>query len=257
MLVLLPLIKYIRMKILVCISNVPDTTTKITFTNDNTQFNTAGVQFIVNPYDEIALSKAIELCEGGKGTVTVINVGEAATEPTIRKALAIGADDAVRVNAAPRDAYFTAFQIAEYAKANNFDMILCGRESIDYNGSQVAAMVGEFLEIPSISIIKKLDYDGTTATIEREIEGGKEVVSVTGKFVASCAEGTAEAKIPNMRGIMSARTKPLTVVEAVAIDELGKVTKFETPAPRGAVKLVPAEGAEDLIGLLHSEAKVI
>lgn len=257
MLVLLPLIKYIRMKILVCISNVPDTTTKITFTNDNTQFNTAGVQFIVNPYDEIALSKAIELCEGGKGTVTVINVGEAATEPTIRKALAIGADDAVRVNAAPRDAYFTAFQIAEYAKANDFDMILCGRESIDYNGSQVAAMVGEFLEIPSISIIKKLDYDGTTATIEREIEGGKEVVSVTGKFVASCAEGTAEAKIPNMRGIMSARTKPLTVVEAVAIDELGKVTKFETPAPRGAVKLVPSESAEDLIGLLHSEAKVI
>lgn len=257
MLVLLPLIKYIRMKILVCISNVPDTTTKITFTNDNTQFNTAGVQFIVNPYDEIALSKAIELCEGGKGTVTVINVGEAATEPTIRKALAIGADDAVRVNAAPRDAYFTAFQIAEYAKANDFDMILCGRESIDYNGSQVAAMVGEFLEIPSISIIKKLDYDGTTATIEREIEGGKEVVSVTGKFVASCAEGTAEAKIPNMRGIMSARTKPLTIVEAVAIDELGKVTKFETPAPRGAVKLVPSESAEDLIGLLHSEAKVI
>lgn len=245
------------MKILVCISNVPDTTTKITFTSDNTQFNSAGVQFIVNPYDEIALSRAIELCEGGKGTVTVINVGEATTEPTIRKALAIGADDAVRVNASPRDAYFTAFQIAEYAKANDFDMILCGRESIDYNGSQVAAMIGEFLDIPSISIIKKLDYDGTTATIEREIEGGKEVVAVTGKFVASCAEGTAEAKIPNMRGIMSARTKPLTVVETFTIDELAKVTKFETPAPRGTVKLVPAENAEDLIGLLHSEAKVI
>jgi electron transfer flavoprotein beta subunit len=245
------------MKILVCISNVPDTTTKITFTNDNTQFNTAGVQFIVNPYDEIALSRAIELCEGGKGTVTVINVGESATEPTVRKALAIGADDAVRVNAAPRDAYFTAFQIAEYAKTNDFDMILCGRESIDYNGSQVAAMIGEFLAIPSVSIIKKLDYDGTTATIEREIEGGKEVVEVTGKFVASCAEGTAEAKIPNMRGIMSARTKPLTVIEAVEIEELGKVTKFETPAPRGAVKLIPAETAEELISLLHTEAKVI
>ena len=245
------------MKILVCISNVPDTTTKITFTNDNTQFNTAGVQFIVNPYDEIALSRAIELCEGGKGTVTVINVGESATEPTIRKALAIGADDAVRIDAAPRDAYFTAFQIAEYAKTNDFDMILCGRESIDYNGSQVAAMIGEFLDIPSISIIKKLDYDGNTATIEREIEGGKEVVSVTGKFVASCAEGTAEAKIPNMRGIMSARTKPLTVVAAGQIEELGKVSKFETPAPRGAVKLIPAESAEELISLLHTEAKVI
>ncbi|KQC00771.1 electron transfer flavoprotein subunit beta/FixA family protein [Pedobacter sp. Hv1] len=245
------------MKILVCISNVPDTTTKITFTNDNTQFNTAGVQFIVNPYDEIALSRAIELCEGGKGTVTVINVGESATEPTIRKALAIGADDAVRIDAAPRDAYFTAFQIAEYAKANDFDMILCGRESIDYNGSQVAAMIGEFLDIPSISIIKKLDYDGSTATIEREIEGGKEVVAVSGKFVASCAEGTAEAKIPNMRGIMSARTKPLTVVPASQIEELGKVSKFETPAPRGAVKLIPAESAEELISLLHTEAKVI
>ncbi|MFI5453034.1 electron transfer flavoprotein subunit beta/FixA family protein [Pedobacter sp. UC225_61] len=245
------------MKILVCISNVPDTTTKITFTNDNTQFNTAGVQFIVNPYDEIALSRAIELCEGGKGTVTVINVGESTTEPTIRKALAIGADDAVRVNAAPRDAYFTAFQIAEYAKANDFNMILCGREFIDYNGSQVAAMIGEFLDIPSVSIIKKLDFDGTTATIEREIEGGKEVVSVTGNFVASCAEGTAEAKIPNMRGIMSARTKPLTVVEALAIEELSKVAKFETPAPRGAVKLISAENAEELITLLHTEAKVI
>jgi len=245
------------MKILVCISNVPDTTTKITFTNDNTQFNTAGVQFIVNPYDEIALSRAIELCEGGKGTVTVINVGESATDPTIRKALAIGADDAVRVDASPRDAYFTAFQIAQYAKSNDYDMILCGRESIDYNGSQVAAMIGEFMDIPSISIIKKLDFDGTTATIEREIEGGKEVISVTGKFVASCAEGTAEAKIPNMRGIMSARTKPLQVVAAQEIDQLGKVTKFETPAPRGAVKLIPAENAEELIGLLHSEAKVI
>ena len=245
------------MKILVCISNVPDTTAKITFTNDNTQFNTAGVQFIVNPYDEIALSKAIELCEGGKGTITVINVGESVTDPTIRKALAIGADDAVRVDAYPRDAYFTAFQIAQYAKSTDFDMILCGRESIDYNGSQVAAMIGEFMDIPSISIIKKLDFDGTTATIEREIEGGKEIVSVTGKFVASCAEGTAEAKIPNMRGIMSARTKPLQVIAAESIEELGKVTKFETPAPRGTVKLIASENAEELIGLLHSEAKVI
>ncbi|MDO7745097.1 MAG: electron transfer flavoprotein subunit beta/FixA family protein [Pedobacter sp.] len=245
------------MKILVCISNVPDTTTKITFTNDNTQFNTSGVLYIVNPYDEIALSKAIELCEGGKGTVTVVNVGESATDPTVRKALAIGADDAVRINAAPRDAYFTAFQIAEYAKTTDFDMILCGRESIDYNGAQVAGMIGELLDIPSISIIKKLDYDGTTATIEREIEGGKEVVSVTGKFVASCAEGVSEPKIPTMRGIMSARTKPLQVIEAVAAEELAKIIQFETPAPRGAVKLIPAEDAAKLIGLLHEEAKVI
>ena len=236
---------------------MPDTTTKITFTNDNTQFNTAGVQYIVNPYDEIALSKAISLCEGGKGSVTVINVGESSTEPTVRKALAIGADDAVRVNAAARDAYFTAFQIAEYAKSNDFDMILTGRESIDYNGAQVAAMIGEFLDIPSVSIIKKLDYDGTTATIEREIEGGKEILTVTGKFVASCAEGVAEPKIPNMRGIMSARTKPLQVVEAKEVEQLSTIQSFQTPPPRGTVKLVPTEETEKLIDLLHQEAKVI
>jgi electron transfer flavoprotein beta subunit len=249
--------KDIFMKILVCISNVPDTTTKITFTNDNTQFNTAGVQYIVNPYDEIALSKAIALCEGGKGTVTVINVGDASTEPTIRKALAIGADDAVRVNAVPRDAYFVAHQIAEYAKTAAYDMILCGRESIDYNGAQVPAMIAEFLDLPSVLIVKKLDFDGTAATLEREIEGGKEVVSVSGPFVASCAEGVAEPKIPNMRGIMSARSKPLQVVDAKVIESLSEITFFESPAPRGAVKQISADQAETLIDLLHQEAKVI
>ena len=245
------------MKILVCISNVPDTTTKITFTNDNTQFNTEGVQFVLNPYDEIALSRAIELCEGGKGTVIAINVGEATTEPTIRKALAIGADDAVRVNAAPRDAYFVAHQIATYAKDKNFDLILTGRESIDYNGSQVAAMVGEFLDIPSISIIKKLDFDGKNATIEREIEGGKEILSVVSPLVASCAEGVSEPKIPNMRGIMSARTKPLEIIESTPVEQLLKFKKFETPAPRGTVKMIAATELDKLVDLLHTDAKVI
>lgn len=245
------------MKVLVCISNVPDTTTKITFTDNNTQFNTAGVQFILNPYDEIALARAIELCEGGKGTVTVINVGEASAEPTIRKALAIGADDAVRINATPRDGYFVAYQIAQYAKDKGFDMILTGRESIDYNGAQVAAMVGEFLDIPSVSIIKKLDFEGGSGTLSREIEGGKEVVTVSAPFVASCAEGVAEPKIPNMRGIMSARTKPLTVVEAVEVEKVSEITQFETPAPRSAVKMISADETGKLIELLHTEARVI
>jgi electron transfer flavoprotein beta subunit len=203
------------MKILVCISNVPDTTTKITFTANNTQFNTNGVQFIINPYDEIALARAIELTEGGKGTVTVIHVGEASTEPTIRKALAIGADDAVRIDANPKDAWFVANQIAQYVKNNNFDLILTGRESIDYNGSKVAGMLGELLNIPSVSIIKKLSVEGQQGTVEREIEGGKEILSIPLPFIAGTAEGVAEPKIPNMRGIMSARTKPLTVVEAI------------------------------------------
>lgn len=245
------------MKILVCISNVPDTTTKVTFTNNNSEFNTAGVQYILNPYDEIALARAIELTEGGKGTTTVINVGLADTEPTVRKALAIGADDAIRINAAPKDSYSIAKQIAEVAKAGSYDIILCGRESIDYNGAQVAAMLGEMLDIPSVSIIKKLDIDGTTATIEREIEGGKEVITTPLPFIASAAEGVAEPKIPNMRGIMSARTKPLQVVEPVAAEPMAIYGNYELPAPRGNVKMISADEPAKLIEALHTEAKVI
>ncbi len=245
------------MKILVCISNVPDTTTKITFTNNNTEFNTSGVQYILNPYDEIALAKAIELTEGGKGSTTVINVGLADTEATIRKALAIGADDAIRINAAPADAYFVAKQIAEVAKSGGYDIIFTGRESIDYNGAQVTAMLGELLDIPSISIIKKLELDGNKAGIEREIEGGKEVLEVNTPFVVSAAEGVAEPKIPNMRGIMSARTKPLQVLEPVAVEAKVKYTSFENPPARGNVKMIAADAAASLVDALHSEAKVI
>ena len=245
------------MKVLVCISNVPDTTTKITFTDNNTQFNTNGVQFILNPYDEIALARAIELTDGGKGSVTVINVGDAGTEATIRKALAIGATDAVRINAKAHDAWFVAYQIAQYVKANRFDLILTGRESIDYNGSKVAGMLGELLDLPSVSIIKKLDAVEGEATVEREIEGGKEVITIPLPFVAGCAEGVAEPKIPNMRGIMSARTKPLTVVEAVVVKTLSEIISYETPAPRGQVNFIPADDVAKLVSLLHSEAKVI
>ncbi|MFI5163381.1 MAG: electron transfer flavoprotein subunit beta/FixA family protein [Sphingobacteriales bacterium] len=245
------------MKILVCISNVPDTTTKITFTDNNTQFNTNGVQFILNPYDEIALSRAIELTEGGKGSITVINVGEASTEATIRKALAIGADDAVRVNAKPHDAWFVAYQIAQYVKANAFDLVLTGRESIDYNGSKVAGMLGELLDMPSVSIIKKLDVDGDKGTVEREIEGGKEILVIPFPFVAGTAEGVAEPKIPNMRGIMSARTKPLQVIEPVEVKTTSEILSYETPASRGQVKLIPTDDAGKLIDLLHTEAHVI
>lgn len=245
------------MKILVCISNVPDTTTKVSFNNNNTEFNTNGVQYILNPYDEIALSRAIELTEGGKGTTTVINVGQADTEPTIRKALAIGADDAIRVNAAPSDAYFVAKQIAEVAKNGGYDIIICGRESIDYNGAQVPAMIGELLDLPSVSLIKKLELNGNDATIDREIEGGKEVINIATPFVVSAAEGVAEPKIPNMRGIMSARTKPLQVVEPVAAETLANFKTFEMPAPRGNVKLISAEEPAKLVEALNAEAKVI
>ena len=247
----------ITMKILVCISHVPDTTTKISFIENNTKFNAAGVQFIINPYDEIALARALELIEGTDGTVTVINVGDISTEPTIRKALAIGATDAIRVNAAPRDGYFVATQIAAIAKEMNFDFILAGRESIDYNGGQVPAMIAELLGIPSFSIAKKLTIESTTATIDREIEGGKEIVSIPFPFVAGASEGMAEPKIPNMRGIMSARTKPLVVKEPVAVDLLQEIKSYDTPKPRGQVKLISPDNAGELIELLHTEAKVI
>jgi electron transfer flavoprotein beta subunit len=245
------------MKILVCISNVPDTTTKITFTDNNSQFNKAGVQFILNPYDEIALARAIELTENEQGTVTVIHVGDVTTDPTIRKALAIGATDAVRINAEPLDAYFVASQIAAYAKDKGFDIILTGRESIDYNGTKVAAMIGELMDIPSVSIAKKITIEGNNGIIEREIEGGKEVLSIPFPFIAGTAEGVANWKIPNMRGIMSARTKPLLVVEPVSANQLTQIANFEIPTPRISVKLIDANEVDNLIALLHNEAKVI
>jgi len=245
------------MKILVCISNVPDTTTKINFSDDKKSFVSTGVQFIINPYDEIALTKALELTEAQGGTVTVINIGAADTEPTIRKALAIGATDAIRVNAAPRDAYFVAKQIAEIAKKENYDLVLTGRESIDYNGSQVAAMVGELLNQPSVSIVKSMNIENNIATLEREIEGGKEVLTAPLPLVVSATEGMAEPRIPNMRGIMSARSKPLTVVEAIAVSQLVEFVEYEKPAPRSQVKLVSSDDVKELINLLHTEAKTI
>ena len=244
------------MKILVCISHVPDTTAKINFSSDNKEFIAAGVTFIINPYDEIALARAIELTEGN-GTVTAITVGDATTEPTIRKALAIGAADAVRVNSIPKDAYFVAKQIAEHAKQNNYDIILCGRESSDSNGSSVPGMIAELLSIPSVSSAKKITAEGSSATVEREIEGGKEILSIPMPFVAGASEGMAEPKIPNMRGIMSARTKPLTVVEAVAVPELTKVVSYDKPAQRSSVKMISPDDAGKLWEMLREEKKII
>ncbi|HEY9116334.1 MAG TPA: electron transfer flavoprotein subunit beta/FixA family protein, partial [Roseivirga sp.] len=201
------------MNILVCITHVPDTTSRIAFTNDNTEFDKSGVQFIIGPYDDYALARAVELKEQHGGKITVLNVGEAESEPTIRKALAIGADEAVRVNAFPSDSFFVANQIAAIAKQGEYDLILMGRESIDFNGGMVHGMVGELLGLPSFSPVMQLDVEGSTAKITREIEGGKEKLEVGLPFVAGCQEPIAEWKIPNMRGIMSARTKPLNVVE--------------------------------------------
>ncbi|MBR06691.1 MAG: electron transfer flavoprotein subunit alpha [Rickettsiales bacterium] len=245
------------MKILVCITHVPDTTSKISFTDNNTKFDKAGVQFIIGPYDDYALARAVELKEASGGSITVLNVGEAETEPTIRKALAIGADDAIRVNAFPTDAFFVAKQIAKVAEEGAYDLILMGRESIDFNGGQVHSMVGELMGLPSVSPVMVLDVEGSTAKIQREIEGGKEFMELELPFVAGCQEPIAEWKIPNMRGIMSARTKPLNVVEPTGDGSPVKVENFELPPAKGDVKLIDPDNLGELVNLLKNEAKVL
>lgn len=246
------------MKILVLISQVPDTTARIAFSNNNTAYDTAGVQFIVNPYDEwYALVRGLELKEAQGGTVTTVTVGPADTEATIRKALAIGADEAVRIDLDPSDSYDVAVQVAAYAKDKGFDLVLAGKETIDHNGSQVGPMLAELLDLPFISLASKLDINGTTATAERDVKGELEVVETSLPLVVSCAKGMAEQRIPNMRGIMAARTKPLQVVPATAADRLTATVRFELPPAKQAVKMIPAEEAGKLIELLHTEAKVI
>lgn len=246
------------MKLLVCISQTPDTTAKVSFNADGTAYNDAGVTFIMNPYDEwYALVRACELKETLGGTVTVINVGPATNETTIRKALAIGADDAVRIDTDAGSAAFTARQIAEYARSEAYDIIFLGKETIDYNGSEVGAMVAEHLGLPYVSYASKLDVNGSTATLERDIEGGVEVLEVDFPFVVSAAKGMAEQRIANMRGIMTARTKPLKVMPAVAFEDPAKVVKFTLPPAKAGVKMVAPDDMDELVRLLHEEAKVI
>ena len=246
------------MKILVCISKTPDTTAKIAFTDNNTKFAEAGVQFIINPYDEwYALVRAIQVKEADASTqIHLINVGGTDSEPVIRKALALGGDEAIRVHATSQDSYYIASQIAEIAKQNSYDLIFTGKETIDYNGSSIGGMVAELLDLPYVSLATKFEVSATTATITREIDGGEEVNEVQLPVVVSCQKGMAEQRIPNMKGIMGARTKPLKVVEPVTVDALTSVVSFELPPPKAGVKLVPADNPEELVRLLHEEAKV-
>lgn len=245
------------MKILVCITHVPDTTSRISFTENNTKLNSAGVQYIIGPYDDYALARAVELKEASGGSVTVLNVGESDTEPTIRKALAIGADDAIRINTFPSDSFYVAQQIAAVAKEGNYDLILMGRESIDYNSGMVHGMVAEILNIPAISPVMKLEVEGSTAKLAREIEGGKEFIEVQLPIVAGCQEPIAEWKIPNMRGIMSARTKKLEVREPVQADSKTRLDNYDLPAPKGEVKMIDQDNVEELVKFLQNEAKVL
>lgn len=247
------------MKILVCISQVPDTTTKIAFSDDNKQFKTDGVTYIINPYDEwYALVRALELKEAGVAdTVNMVCVGTQTAEPVIRKALALGGDEAIRINTDSADPYVVAAQIAEYAKSEGYDLVLCGKESIDYNNAAVGAMVAELLDMDYIGFATKLEIADGKATVNREIEGGTETNVAPLPLVVSCQKGMAEARIPNMRGIMAARTKPLNVVEPADIASLTEVDAYELPPAKGSVKLVDPENMDELVSLLHNDAKVI
>jgi len=247
------------MKILVCISKTPDTTAKIAFTDNNTKFDTNGVQWIINPYDEwYSLVRAIELKEKDTSVVIhLITVGLADTEPIIRKALALGGDEAIRVNADSQDSFYIASQIAEVAKQNKYDVVFTGKETIDYNGSSVGGMIAELLDMPYVSLATKFELSGNKATVNREIEGGEEVCEVDLPLVVSCAKGVAEQRIPNMRGIMAARTKPLKAVEPANVSALTSIQSFDLPPAKAGVKLVSPDNVEELVRLLHEEAKVI
>ena len=247
------------MKILVCISQVPDTTTKIAFSDNNTVFNTQGVTFIINPYDEwYALVRALELKEAGTATaIHLVTVGKADVEPVIRKALALGGDEAIRIDTDSNDPYAVAAQIAAYAKSENYDLVLCGKESIDYNNGSVGAMIAESLDMNFIGFASGIDIANGTATVKREIEGGEETDTCSLPLVISCQKGVAEARIPNMRGIMAARTKPLKVVAPQDIQPLSTIVSYELPPAKTGVKMISADNMDELVSLLHSEAKVI
>ncbi|MBK7818189.1 MAG: electron transfer flavoprotein subunit beta/FixA family protein [Sphingobacteriaceae bacterium] len=247
------------MKILVAISNVPDTTTKIQFTDGDSKFNSQGVTFVINPYDEwYALVRALELKEANVAEkVTLIHVGLPDSEATIRKGLSLGADDAVRVNAEGPDAFFVAEQIANYAKTNNYEMILVGKETINYNGSSVGAIVAGLMDLPFISLATKLDITGNKTTAEYDLDGGVQIVECDLPVVISCAKGMAEPRIPNMRGIMAARTKPLAVIEGNGAASLTTVKSYALNPGRTTCKMLTEDNMDELVNLLHTEAKVI
>ena len=248
------------MKILVCISNVPDTTSKINFTNGDTEFDTNGVQFVINPNDEFGLTRAMWFKEKQGAVVHVATVGEVQVEPTMRKALAIGADEAIRVNAHPSDGFFVASQLAEVIKNGDYDLVIAGRESIDYNGGMVPGIIAEMLNMSFVNTCIGLEIEGDTATAVREIDGGKETLETKLPLIVGGQKGLVEEtdlRIPNMRGIMMARQKKLSVVEAAETNPATRDVKFERPAPKGEVKLVDASNIDDLVQLLHKEAKVI
>lgn len=248
------------MKILVCISNVPDTTSKINFVDENSAFDNQGITYIINPNDEFGLTRAIWLQQKEGATVTVASVGEASCEAILRKCLAIGADQAIRIDTSPKDGYHVATQLAVYAEKESFDLIITGRESIDYNGGMVGGMLATFLKIPYLANCIHLEKEDETIHLQREIDGGKEVLKGNLPLVIGAQKGLVEEKdliIPNMRGIMQARQKSLDVLAPVESRQSSSIKFYEKPPAKGPVKLVDANNIDQLIDLLKNEANAL
>ena len=248
------------MNILVCISSVPDTTSKINFKDSNSKFDSDGIQYVINPYDEFGLTKAMKIKESIGGKITVITVGDASVEPVIRKTLAIGADEAIRVNMVPEDSYSVAFEISEYIKENSFNLIITGRESTDYNGGAVPGMLAELTNLPLVNACIGLEVEGNNVKLVREIDGGKEMISSSMPIIIGGQKGLvyeSELRIPNMRGIMQSRTKPLSVIDSKSTNTYSSTISFEKPEEKAGCKMVDSENVSELVDLLQNEAKVI
>lgn len=245
------------MKVLVCISKTPDTTTKISFKDDNKAVDYEGVKFIINPYDEHALAKAMELKESKSAEITIIHMGPADGDQIIRKCFAVGADKGIRIDGEPLDAMEVAKEIAAAIEGEQYDLILTGRESIDYNGGMVGELLAELLDMPSVSYCSKLELDGEKASMKRFIDGGEEDLEAQLPVVISAVKELGEPRIPNMRGIMQARTKPIEVKSPAGSSASSEVQSYEPPIERTDCVFIDAENPEKLIDILHNDKKLI
>jgi electron transfer flavoprotein beta subunit len=238
------------MKILVCISCVPDTTSKVSFTDDN-KFNKENIQFIIGPYEDYALARAVELKEkNSEIDISILNVGLSENDPLLRKGLAIGADRAYRINSEPNNSNFVAHNIASFIKKNNFDLVLMGKESIDYNSGLVHYLSGALLDIQTFNPVTYLEIDNNNVIIKRETESGIEKIKASLPLILGCQEPIAEWKIPNMRGIMNARTKELSVIEPISVQSSLKHKKYSLPPEKEEIKYVDKDNLEVLINEL-------
>ena len=236
------------MKILVCISCVPDTTSKINFIEDNKEFSREGVQYVINPNDEFGLTRAMWIKEKDGSSIDIINVGTKSNEPILRKALAIGADRAYRINSEPFDSKFVAHNIAHFISEHKFDLILMGKESIDYNSGIVHYLTGSILGIQTFNPVSYLDIENNKdIIIKTEVESGINKIKANLPLILGCQEPIAEWKIPNMRGIMGARSKELIVINPTDYKPSLEYIKHDIPSNKKEIKYIDKENIDLLV----------